>query len=313
MDLVTGGAGFIGSSIAHELVRLGRNVRILDNFTTGRRVNLAGLEGRLEVHEADLRDRAAVARAMKGVEVVFHQGALPSVPRSISDPVASNEVNVGGTLNVLQAARAEGVRRVLFASSSSIYGDAPEKLKKESLPPRPMSPYAVGKMAAERYCQVFHAVYGLDTVCLRYFNVFGPRQDPESQYAAVIPLFTRLVLSGRPPLIHGDGEQSRDFTFIDNVVRGNLLAAEAPGVAGMVFNIACGGSVSVNRMAREILEILGRTDLEPVHGPERTGDIRDSLADISLAREKLGFEPVVCFHDGLRLTVEHFAGRFEGG
>lgn len=311
MDLVTGGAGFIGSSIAHELVRSGRKVRILDNFSTGRRVNLAGLEGRLEVHEADLRDAEAVARAMKGVEVVFHQGALPSVPRSISDPVASNDVNVGGTLNVLQAARAEGVRRVLFASSSSIYGDAPEKLKSESLPPRPMSPYAVGKLAAEKYCQVFHAVYGLETVCLRYFNVFGPRQDPESRYAAVIPLFTRLVLSGRPPRIHGDGEQSRDFTFIDNVVRGNLLAAETPGVAGMVFNIACGGSISVNRMARGILELLGRTDLAPVHGPERTGDIRDSLADISLARERLGFEPLVGFDEGLRLTVEHLARQFE--
>ncbi|NLP04881.1 SDR family oxidoreductase [Candidatus Fermentibacteria bacterium] len=311
MDLVTGGAGFIGSSIAHELVRSGRKVRILDNFSTGRRVNLAGLEGRLEVHEADLRDAEAVARAMKGVEVVFHQGALPSVPRSISDPVASNDVNVGGTLNVLQAARAEGVRRVLFASSSSIYGDAPEKLKSESLPPRPMSPYAVGKLAAEKYCQVFHAVYGLETVCLRYFNVFGPRQDPESRYAAVIPLFTRLVLSGSPPRIYGDGEQSRDFTFIDNVVRGNLLAAETPGVAGMVFNIACGGSISVNRMARGILELLGRTDLAPVHGPERTGDIRDSLADISLARERLGFEPLVGFDEGLRLTVEHLARQFE--
>lgn len=311
MDLVTGGAGFIGSSIAHELVRLGRKVRILDNFSTGRRVNLAGLEGRLEVYEADLRDAGAVARAMKGVEVVFHQGALPSVPRSISDPAASNDVNVGGTLNVLLAARSEGVRRVLFASSSSIYGDAPEKLKSESLPPRPMSPYAVGKLAAEKYCQVFHGVYGLETVCLRYFNVFGPRQDPESQYAAVIPLFTRMVLSGRPPLIHGDGEQSRDFTFIDNVVRGNLLAADAPGVAGMVFNIACGGSVSVNRMARGILELLGRRDLEPFHGPERTGDIRDSLADISLAREKLGFEPMVGFDDGLRLTVEHLARQYQ--
>ncbi len=311
MDLVTGGAGFIGSSIAHELVRLGRKVRILDNFSTGRRVNLAGLEGRLEVCEADLRDAGAVARAMKGVEVVFHQGALPSVPRSISDPAASNDVNVGGTLNVLLAARDEGVRRVLFASSSSIYGDAPEKLKSESLPPRPMSPYAVGKLAAEKYCQVFHGVYGLETVCLRYFNVFGPRQDPESQYAAVIPLFTRMVLSGRPPLIHGDGEQSRDFTFIDNVVRGNLLAADAPGVAGMVFNIACGGSVSVNRMARGILELLGRRDLEPFHGPERTGDIRDSLADISLAREKLGFEPMVGFDDGLRLTVEHLARQYQ--
>lgn len=305
MDLVTGGAGFIGSSIAHELVRLGRKVRILDNFSTGRRVNLAGLEGRLEVCEADLRDAGAVARAMKGVEVVFHQGALPSVPRSISDPAASNDVNVGGTLNVLLAARDEGVRRVLFASSSSIYGDAPEKLKSESLPPRPMSPYAVGKLAAEKYCQVFHGVYGLETVCLRYFNVFGPRQDPHGPYAAVIPAFVSRMLRGQAPVIFGDGEQSRDFCFIENVVQANLLAADVGEIRGEVVNVACGERTTLNEIVADLNKLLG-TSLRPVYEPPRAGDVKHSLADISTTRKVLGYEPRVMFPEGLRRSIEWY-------
>lgn len=299
--LVTGGAGFIGSSLVRALLGRGE-VRVLDDFSTGRRSNLEGVD--CEVVEGDLRDPEAVSRAVAGCEVVYHQGALPSVPRSIADPARSNEVNVTGTLNVLLAARDRGARRVVFASSSSVYGNAPEPVKSEDLPPRPLSPYAVSKLAAEKYCQVFHGVYGLETVCFRYFNVFGPRQDPDSPYAAVIPLFAKRVLSGLPPVVNGDGGQSRDFTFIDNVVRGNILAATAPAAPGTVMNLACGGSVSVNHLARRIAELLGRPDLEPVHGPERPGDVRDSRADISRARELLGYEPSVAFEDGLAATIE---------
>lgn len=304
--LVTGGAGFIGSSLVRALLGSGSEVRVLDDFSTGRRVNLDGVD--CEVVEGDLRDPAVVARAVAGCEVVYHQGALPSVPRSIADPSRSNEVNVAGTLNVLLAARDRGARRVVFASSSSVYGNAPEPVKSEDLPPRPLSPYAVSKLAAEKYCQVFHGVYGLETVCFRYFNVFGPRQDPDGPYAAVIPLFARRVLSGLPPVVNGDGGQSRDFTFIDNVVRGNILAATAPGAPGKVMNLACGGSFSVNHLARRIAELLGRPDLEPVHGPERPGDVRDSRADISLAREILGYEPVVSFENGLAATTDWLRG-----
>jgi UDP-glucose 4-epimerase len=307
--LVTGGAGFIGSNLARALLEKGYSVRILDNFSTGRRENLAGILDDIDLVEGDLRDVSTVERAVGSVEVVFHQGALPSVPRSIADPVTSNEVNVTGTLNLLKAALDAGVRRVVFASSSSVYGNAPEPVKHEELPTRPLSPYAVGKLAAEKYCQVFHGVYGLETVCLRYFNVFGPGQDPGSAYAAVIPLFTTAVLQGRPPVINGDGGQSRDFTFVSNVVSGNMLAADAEGAEGQVMNLACGGSISVLRLASEIIGLLGRTDIVPVHGPERPGDVRNSLADISKARRILGYEPLATFEEGLAITVDWLRGR----
>lgn len=304
--LVTGGAGFIGSNLARALVARGDEVRVLDDLSTGRASNLDGVD--CEFVRGDLRDAGTVDAAVAGCDRVFHLGALPSVPRSIADPVRSNEVNVLGTLNVLEAARRGGVGRVVFASSSSIYGDQPVPVKSEDLPPRPLSPYAVSKLAAEKYCQVFHGVYGLETVCLRYFNVFGPRQDPGSPYAAVVPIFTSRILDGLPPLVNGDGTQSRDFTFVDNVVDGNLRAAEAPGAAGLVMNVACGGSISVNRLASEIARLLGREDLAPVHAPARAGEVRDSRADIGLARRILGYEPSVAFEDGLRRTVSFMAG-----
>ncbi len=304
--LVTGGAGFIGSNLVRALVARGDEVRVLDDLSTGRASNLDGVD--CEFVRGDLRDAGTVDAAVAGCDRVFHLGALPSVPRSIADPVRSNEVNVLGTLNVLEASRRGGVGRVVFASSSSIYGDQPVPVKSEDLPPRPLSPYAVSKLAAEKYCQVFHGVYGLETVCLRYFNVFGPRQDPGSPYAAVVPIFTSRILDGLPPLVNGDGTQSRDFTFVDNVVDGNLRAAEAPGAAGLVMNVACGGSISVNRLASEIARLLGREDLAPVHAPERAGEVRDSRADIGLARRILGYEPSVAFEEGLRRTVMFMAG-----
>lgn len=305
-SLVTGGAGFIGSNLARALVARGDEVRVLDDLSTGRESNLEGVD--CEFVRGDLRDAAAVDGAVAGCGRVFHLGALPSVPRSIADPVRSNEVNVLGTLNVLEASRRHGVARVVFASSSSIYGDQPVAVKSEDLPPRPLSPYAVSKLAAEKYCQVFHGVYGLETVCLRYFNVFGPRQDPGSPYAAVVPIFTQRILDGLPPLVNGDGCQSRDFTFVENVIDGNIRAAEAPGAAGLVMNVACGGSISVNTLASEISRLLGREDLAPVHAPARTGDVRDSRADIGLARRVLGYEPSVTFQEGLRRTVMFMAG-----
>jgi nucleoside-diphosphate-sugar epimerase len=301
--LVTGGAGFIGSNIAREALLRGHEVRILDDFSTGRRSNLADIGPHVELLEGDLRRYETVRKAVEGVEVVFHEGALPSVPRSITDPLASDAVNVTGSLHVLWAARDAGCRRVLFASSSSIYGDAPEQVKSESLPPRPLSPYAVTKMAAERYFQVFHRIYGLETVALRYFNVFGPFQDPDSPYSAVIPLFVKAFTGGRPPVINGSGEQSRDFTFIDNVVLANFLAADAPGAPGLVMNIACGDSVTVNRLATEIAGLLGTGDILPLHAPARPGDVMHSRADISLAHAVLGYSPTVTFEEGLARTV----------
>jgi len=301
--LVTGGAGFIGSNISREALVRGHEVRILDDFSTGRWSNLSDIGPHVELVEGDLRCYETVRKAVEGIEVVFHEGALPSVPRSISDPLASNAVNVDGSLHVLRAARDAGCRRVLFASSSSIYGDAPEQVKSESLPHRPLSPYAVGKMAAEEYFRVFHRIYGLETVALRYFNVFGPFQDPDSPYAAVIPLFVKAFSEGRPPVINGSGEQSRDFTFIDNVVLANFLAADAPGAPGLVMNIACGDSITVNRMATDISALLGKADIQPQHAPARPGDVMHSRADISLAHAVLGYSPVVTFEAGLARTV----------
>jgi len=306
IHLVTGGAGFIGSNIARELLNRGETVRILDNYSTGHRSNLADIRGDIEVVEGDLRSFHIVNEAMKGVEVVYHQGALPSVPRSIADPLTTNEVNVTGTLNVLFAAREQGVRRLTFASSSSIYGNAPEQVKSEDLHVSPLSPYAVSKLAGEKYFQVFHQIYGLETVAIRYFNVFGPWQDPDSPYSAVIPLFAKAYMEGRAPLINGDGLQSRDFTFVENVVHGNLLAATAPDAPGNVINVACHGSVTVNSLASQIAALTGHADITPVHGPDRSGDVKHSMASIEKAGRLLGYSPVVSFSEGLRRTVEFY-------
>ena len=303
--LVTGGAGFIGSNIVHELVRRGARVRVLDNFATGRRSNLGGIEGRIDLIEGDLRRLPDVEKALEGVDVVLHQGALGSVPRSIADPVTSHEANVTGTLHVLQAARAAGVRRVVYASSSSVYGDTPALPKVEDMVPSPLSPYAVTKLAGEHYCRVFSGVYGMETVCLRYFNVFGPRQDPASQYAAVIPKFIRAMLRGERPMIFGDGSQSRDFSYVDNVIAANLLAAEAPGptLRGPVCNVACGERATLLDLVAALNAVLG-TRLEPVFQPRRPGDVLHSHAAIERAQELLGYRPVVRFAEGIRRTVE---------
>ena len=298
--LVTGGAGFIGSNLALSLRARGHDVRLLDNFSTGHRANLEPLDA--EVVEGDLRSYERVAAAVGGVEVVFHQGALPSVPRSIQDPLTSTAVNVEGTLNVLLAARDAGVRRVVFASSSSVYGDAPGMPRRESQPLAPLAPYAVSKLAAEQYCMVANRVYGVETVGLRYFNVFGERQDPLSGYAAVIPKFIRMMLDGQRPTIFGDGQTSRDFTHVENVVEANLAAAVEPAAAGRVMNIAVGSSHTLNELV-STLQGLVDSDLEPEYGPPRPGDVSESLADVSLARELLGYEPRIGFEEGLQRTI----------
>jgi nucleoside-diphosphate-sugar epimerase len=301
--LVTGGAGFIGSNLVRALLDRGDAVRVLDNFATGRRGNISGLESGLEVVEGDLRSYERVHTAVRGMEIVFHQGALGSVPRSVQDPLTSTAVNVEGTLNVLLAARDEGVARVVAASSSSVYGDGGVFPRTESQAPNPISPYAVAKLAAERFCVSFSRVYGLETVALRYFNVFGPLQDPSSQYAAVVPLFIRAIDEGRPVTIHGTGEQSRDFTYVANVVDANLLAAEAPDAAGAVLNVAAGGSETVNALAESIGGLLGKP-VRREHEPARAGDVLESWADIDRAREVIGYEPRIGFEEGLRLTIE---------
>jgi UDP-glucose 4-epimerase len=298
--LVTGGAGFIGSNLALALMAHGHEVRLLDNFSTGHRSNLELLDA--ELVEGDLRSYERVAAAVNGVEVVFHEGALPSVPRSIQDPLTSSAVNVEGTLNVLLAARDAGVRRVVFASSSSVYGNAPGMPRRESQPVAPLAPYAVSKLAAEQYCMVAHRVYGVETVALRYFNVFGERQDPLSGYAAVIPRFIRLMLDGEPPTIFGDGQTSRDFTHIENIVEANLAAASEPAAAGRVMNIAVGSSHTLNELVGTLRSLLD-SDLEPNYAPPRPGDVPESLADVSLARELIGYEPSVGFEAGLQRTI----------
>jgi len=310
--LVTGGAGFIGSNLASALLAEGRRVRVLDNFLTGKKENLAGLAERygdaFELVEGDLRDLEVTRRCAEGAEYVLHQGALPSVPRSVADPVLSNAINVGGTLNLLVAARDAGVRRVVFAASSSAYGDTPELPKRESMTPNPKSPYAAKKLAGEHYMRIFCEVYGLETISLRYFNVFGPKQDPMSTYAAVIPRFITSVLSGTPPTVYGDGLQTRDFTYIDNVVQANLRACEAPKEAcGRVFNIACGERVSLLDILEIVYKLVGRR-VPPKFETARLGDVRDSLADISLAKGILGYEPRIGFPEGLSRTFDYFRG-----
>jgi UDP-glucose 4-epimerase len=303
--LITGGAGFIGSNLVEELVLRGDEVKVLDNFSTGRRQNLASWNGDVELIEGELRSYERVSNAVRGCELVFHQGALPSVPRSVQDPITSNEVNINGTLNVLLASRDAGVRRVVFASSSSIYGDLPGLPRVETMPVGPAAPYAVSKLAAEQYVSVAMKVYGLETVSLRYFNVFGRRQDPNSHYSAVIPKFITAMLDGRQPTIFGDGEQLRDFTHISNVVKANLLAAEVPAAAGHVFNIGNGKPRSLNELVTALNQVLG-TEIEPIYAERRPGDVRQSWADISLARAVMGYETTVGFEEGLGITVESY-------
>jgi UDP-glucose 4-epimerase len=304
--LVTGGGGFIGSNLVRALLERGDEVRVLDNFSTGNRANLEGLE--VEVVEGELRSYERVHNAVRGVDVVFHLGALGSVPRSVQDPLTSSAVNVEGTLNVLLAARDEGVRRVVFSSSSSVYGMRRELPVREELAPDPLSPYGVAKLAAERYCIAFSRVYeSFESVVVRYFNVFGPRQSPHSQYAAVIPLFITAIASGQPVRIEGDGEQRRDFTYVTNVVDGTIRAAEVPEANGRIFNVAASRPASVNEVADLIGGILDRP-VERASAPRRAGDIRDSWADVTAAREVLGWEPTVALEEGLRRTVEALAG-----
>jgi UDP-N-acetylglucosamine/UDP-N-acetyl-alpha-D-glucosaminouronate 4-epimerase len=302
--LVTGGAGFIGSSLVRALLGRGDTVRILDNFSTGNRANLGGLDSSIEVVEGELRSYERVHNAVRGTEVVFHLGALGSVPRSVQDPLTSSAVNVEGTLNVLLAARDEGVGRVVFASSSSVYGNQDTLPLAESAHPDPISPYGVAKLAAERYCVSFSRVYeSFETVALRYFNVFGPRQDPRSQYAGVVPLFLTAVAAGEPITVFGDGEQSRDFTYVENVVEATIKASEAGGVSGCVLNVAAGAAATVNALAAAVGEILGK----PVtrrHLDPRAGDVRHSWADVSAASEALSWQPRVSLAEGLRLTAE---------
>jgi len=360
--LITGGAGFIGSNIVEELLRRGEKVRILDNFATGKRENIAKLKvgsesskakdeklivnseegivnseksdvkqqkadvkskknekkdagkvennnsGNLEIVEGDVRSYHIVREAVEGVDFILHQAALPSVPRSVKDPITSNEVNVVGTLNILNAAKEAKVRRIVYASSSSVYGDLEFLPKTEDMLPKPLSPYAVSKLAGEKYCQVFTKLYGLETVVVRYFNVFGPNQDPTSQYSAVIPKFIELIKKGKSPIIYGDGEQSRDFTYVKNVVEANLLACGEcfESLLGEVFNIAYGKRVTINELVRQINHILG-TDVQPVYTNPRPGDVKHSLANIGKARQFLGYEPKVSFEEGLRLTIEAMA------
>ena len=310
--LVTGGSGFIGSNLARALLARGDEVRVLDNFSTGNRDNLAGLEHDVELVEGDLRSYERVHAAVRGVEVVFHQGALPSVPRSVQDPLTTTAVNVEGTLNVLLAARDEAVRRVVNASSSSVYGNGGELPRSETQLPDPISPYAVAKLAAERFCTSFSRVYAMEIVSLRYFNVFGPRQDPLSQYAAVVPRFIRAVHERRPVTVYGDGEQSRDFTYVDNVVVANLLAADTSSVQGEIVNVATGSSVTVNELADTIGRLLS-APVEKAYEREREADVRASWADLSEARRLLGYEPHVDLEEGLRRTIDFLRDGKETG
>ena len=308
--LVTGGAGFIGSHIAEALVQRGDRVRVLDNLSTGHLANLEGFREPIDFIEADLTDADAVARAVAGVDCVFHEAALASVPRSIEHPLATHAACVTGTVILLEAARRAGVRRVVYAGSSSAYGDQPTSSKRETDLPAPISPYAAAKLAAEQYCRAFTATYGLETVVLRYFNVFGPRQDPNSPYSAVIPLFITAMLSGWQPIIFGDGRQSRDFSYVANVVRANLLAADAPGVAGHVFNVANGKNTDLLTLIDALNSLLG-LHVKPRHEPARIGDVRESLADITQARKLLGYEPVVEFEEGVRRSIEYYRSLVE--
>ncbi len=303
--VVTGGAGFIGSHIVEELLRRKQTVKVIDNFSTGKRENLKPFLGKVETVEADIAESSALAEYLRGADYVIHQAAIPSVPKSIIDPVKSHRANVDGTLRLLLACRESGVRRVVYASSSSLYGDSPTLPKHEVMLPNPISPYGAQKLFGEIYCQVFTKAYGLETVSLRYFNVFGPRQDATSQYSGVLALFIPAILKGHRPTVYGDGLQSRDFTYVQNVVEANLLACTTSGVAGDVFNIACGDRITVNSMLQQINTITG-TDIAPIYTDPRRGDIKHSMADITKARERLGYNPLVRFEEGLRRTIEWY-------
>lgn len=302
--LVTGGAGFIGSHLAEELIRRGHQVRVADSLITGKRTNLAHLPT-VELLQGDLADADLARRAVDGVDFVLHQAALPSVPRSVKDPIGSHRANVDSTLNVLVAARDARVKRVVFAGSSSVYGNTSELPKHEEMPNNPLSPYALQKIVGEQYLQMFTALYGLETVTIRYFNVFGPRQDPSSAYSGVISLFATALLQNRAPLIHGDGEQTRDFTYVANVVDGVLRACEAPAANGQIINVATGDRISLLRLFETMKKLIG-ANVQPVFGPLRPGDVRDSQADIRRAKQLLGYEPFVSFEEGLRLTVDWY-------
>jgi len=303
LHLVTGGAGFIGSHIAEELLRQGERVRIVDNLSTGKTENIEGLKGKLEFIRGDICDKLVMERAVRGVEAIFHEAAIPSVPRSVDDPLTTNRASVDGTLTVLLAARDAGVRRVVYASSSAVYGDTPELPKVETMPTVPISPYGVAKLAGELYTRVFHHCYGMGTVVLRYFNVFGPRQDPKSMYAGVTPIFVRELLAARQVTIFGDGTQTRDFTYVGNVVQANLRAVTAKGAPGRVFNAASGVRTTVNRLYEIISGLLG-VAAPPRYDEPRKGDVLHSCADISAAREVLGYEPTITLEQGLKLTVD---------
>jgi nucleoside-diphosphate-sugar epimerase len=303
--LVTGGAGFIGSNICRKLASDGCFVRVVDNLLTGKKSNLAGIIEDIDFIEADMGDEKVARSAMEDIDVVLHQGALPSVPRSVDDPALTHKHCVDATFTLLLAARDAGVKRFVYASSSAAYGDTPTLPKVETMPPSPLSPYAVGKLTGEYYCSVFHEVYGLETISLRYFNVFGPHQDPTSQYAAAIPAFVTAILQDKPPTIYGDGEQSRDFTYVDNVVDANLLAARVKHTAGEVVNIACGQAVTVNETIAIINELLGK-DIKPKYEPPRPGDVKYSLADISLAKKIIGFRPKIQFKQGLQKAIDWY-------
>ena len=303
--VVTGGGGFIGSHIVEELLRRKQAVKVIDNFSTGKRENVKAFEPQAEVIEADLAVDSNLADLLRGAEYVIHQAAIPSVPKSIIDPLKSHRSNVDGTLRLLLACRDAGVRRVVYASSSSLYGDSPTLPKHEGMMPNPLSPYGAQKLFGEMYSQVFTKAYGLETVALRYFNVFGPRQDAASQYSGVLALFIPAVLQDRRPTIYGDGLQSRDFTYVQNVVEANLLACTAPGVAGEAFNVACGDRITVNSMLQQINNITGK-DIKPIYAEPRAGDIKHSQASISKAQQKLGYKPQISFEEGLRRTIQWY-------
>ncbi len=303
--LVTGGAGFIGSNLCIELLKRGHTVRVLDNFSTGSRKNLTEIADHIEIIEGDLRNYHNVREAVDGMDFVLHQAALPSVPRSIQDPISSNDVNVSGTLNVLYAARDAGIKRVVIASSSSIYGDSPQLPKQEDMPVNPLSPYGVSKLAGEKYAQVFADIYGLHTVSLRYFNVFGPRQNPNSQYSAVIPKFIKAILFDQSPVIYGDGEQSRDFTYVANTIEANILATEADCPPGIVMNCAVHQRINLNQLVRLINEIVGK-NIQPIYTDPRPGDIKHSFADIERLKTTLGYQPKVYFEEGLKKTIDWY-------
>lgn len=303
--LVTGGAGFIGSHIVTALVERGDAVRVFDNLSTGKAENLAHLKGKVEFVKGDLLELRELDKAVAGVDVVFHQAAMASVPRSLAEPPASHAACATGTLHVLDAARRGGVKRVVYAGSSSAYGNQPTASKRESDLPAPLSPYAAAKLAGEGYCQAFASSFGLETVVIRYFNVFGPRQDPNGEYSAVIPKFVVSMLAGKRPTVFGDGGQARDFTYVENIVRGNLAAAAAPQASGRIFNVACGRQYSLLELIESINRVLG-TKIEPIFEPARAGDVRDSLADITAAREVLKYEPTIDFDEGLRRSIEYY-------